>query len=418
MSDLTSTPEAEAPGTNSSRATGEADSTQAERVSLPGLQGAELNPTRADTGPTIDVPDEPDYVTFVGVDLNEKYRIIRPIGKGGMGTIFLAEHIGIGKRVAIKLLGSKFSGNDAIIRRFEKEARAAARVRHKNIVEIYDCDRTPEGLPFFAMELLNGIDIRRMLKKDGPIAWPRALHLMKQICAALEAAHKSGIVHRDMKPGNVFVVEDAEEPDFVKVVDFGIAKVLDNDEDQELTHTGMVMGTAHYMSPEQARSEPLDHRADVYSAGVILFQMLTGKLPYEGKGFMGTLSLHLTESIPSIRSVAVSEGIDLPLVLEPVIQKVLAKDPDARYQSAAEFAEALDELGVNPKVSLTQTMTLHAAEIRKNIRPTWIAAAVAGIAVLLTVGLYMALTRDDKPQPAPPVVVAAPQPEPQPEPEP
>ncbi|MEZ4426489.1 MAG: protein kinase [Nannocystaceae bacterium] len=376
---------------------------------------AELDPTRADAHHGVLAEKTPDHITFVGVDLDDKYKIIRPIGKGGMGTIFLGEHTGIGKRVAIKLLSSKYSGNEQVIQRFLQEARSAARIRHKNVVEIYDCGRTSEGLPFFAMELLHGIDIRRMMKQTGPLPWPRALRLMRQICAALEAAHQAGIVHRDMKPGNCFVVDDGEEPDVVKVLDFGIAKVLsDDDSEQELTHTGMVMGTAHYMSPEQARSEALDKRADVYSAGVILYQLLTGKLPYEGKGFMGTLSKHLTEPIPSL--IAAAEGRAVPRALEAVIQKVLAKDRDERYQSAAEFAAALDEIGEHPRTSLTMSMTVRAESLRERIGLPWLPIAAIGAGVVaLAVGLVMYL--GDEPEPvappaAPPVVAEVAVPEP------
>ncbi|MGB1275636.1 MAG: protein kinase domain-containing protein, partial [Nannocystaceae bacterium] len=324
------------------------------------------------------------------------------------------------KEVAIKLLASKYRSNPAIVRRFVQEARSASRVRHRNIVEIYDCGTTDDGLPYFAMELLNGIDIRRLMKKTGPLPWTRALRFMKQICAALSAAHRAGVIHRDMKPGNCFVVEDGDEPDLIKVVDFGIAKVLDADDDQSLTQTGVVMGTAHYMSPEQARSESIDPRSDVYSAGIILFEMLTGRLPFEGSGFMGTLSKHLTEPIPSLFDAA--GKLYIPPALAAVMDRVLAKDPSERYQNADEFAAALEEVERVPKGRAWSSMTRSMSQMRRR-RGLWLALGAIGIAACSAGAAFLLLSGPKEEPPSAKVMVAdaavpdvPSEPEPEPEP--
>ncbi|MBA3545877.1 MAG: serine/threonine protein kinase [Nannocystis sp.] len=274
--------------------------------------------------------------------MSDRYRILRRIGRGGMGEVFLAEHTAIGKQVAIKILSEDFARKPRIVQRFLQEARASSAIRHENVVDITDYGHTPSGLPFLAMEYLVGEDLKATLRREGWLAWPRARRMVLQLLAGLAAAHSQGVIHRDIKPDNCFRLERGDNPDFIKVLDFGIAKVINEEVDQHLTQTGVVMGTAEYMSPEQARSDPIDARTDLYAVGVILFEMLTGRVPFRANGFMGTLSKHIMESPPLPRQVAPLANISR--ALERVMLKALAKEPDDRFQSAEAFAKALRAL--------------------------------------------------------------------------
>jgi len=274
--------------------------------------------------------------------MSDRYRILRRIGRGGMGEVFLAEHTAIGKQVAIKILSEDFARKSRIVQRFLQEARASSAIRHENVVDITDYGHTPSGLPFLAMEYLVGEDLKATLRREGPLPWPRARRIILQVLAGLAAAHGKGVIHRDIKPDNCFRVQRGENLDFIKVLDFGIAKVINEEVDQHLTQTGVVMGTAEYMSPEQARSDPIDARTDLYAVGVILFEMLTGRVPFRANGFMGTLSKHIMEAPPSPRAVAPRANISR--ALERAVLKALAKDPGDRFQSAGAFAAALRAL--------------------------------------------------------------------------
>ncbi len=271
----------------------------------------------------------------------DRYRILEHVGAGGMGDVYRAEHTTIGKVVAIKTLSRDFSHKATLVDRFLQEARAASLIRHPNIVDITDFGHATDGTPFFAMEFLEGEDLKATLTREGPMGWERARRVMRQILLALQAAHDKGVIHRDMKPDNCFRIRRDDDPDFIKVVDFGIAKVSspDGEEAQQLTQTGAVIGTAAYMSPEQAKSLPLDARTDVYSAGVILYQLLTGTVPFESSGFMGVLYKHIAEPPEPLRKRAPDAGITA--AMEGVVLKAMAKDPTDRYGSAAEFAAAL-----------------------------------------------------------------------------
>jgi serine/threonine-protein kinase len=274
--------------------------------------------------------------------MSDRYRILRRIGRGGMGEVFLAEHTAIGKQVAIKILSEDFARKPRIVQRFLQEARASSAIRHENVVDITDYGHTPSGLPFLAMEYLVGEDLKATLRREGWLPWPRARRMVLQLLAALAAAHRHGVIHRDIKPENCFRLQRGDNPDFIKVLDFGIAKVVGEDVDQHLTQTGVVMGTAEYMSPEQARSDAIDARTDLYAVGVILFEMLTGRVPFRANGFMGTLSKHIMEPPPSPRQVA--PLADISRALERVVLRALAKEPSERYPSAEAFAAALRAL--------------------------------------------------------------------------
>ncbi len=273
--------------------------------------------------------------------LADRYRVIERIGRGGMGEVFLAEHAVIGKKVAIKILRAEFIDREDIIQRFLQEARSASDIRHDHIVDITDFGHSPSGRPFFVMEYLEGENLCDTLKEGGAMGWQRARHIAVQICRALQAAHDKGVIHRDVKPGNCLRITKNGDPDFIKVLDFGIAKVINDDStEQDLTETGMVMGTARYMSPEQAQSLPLDARTDIYSVGIILYQMITGRVPFNDGGFLSIISKQVNASPPTFADV--SEGLDAPAGIEAVVMRALAKDPEDRFPTVGEMGDALE----------------------------------------------------------------------------
>ncbi len=284
-----------------------------------------------------------DEDPLVGTTLGERYRIIRQIGEGGMGIVYEAEHVVIEKKVALKVLRDDFSKRPEVVERFRQEAKSASRIGHDNIVDISDFGETPRGQSYFVMEYLEGEDLANVLAREGTLAPDRAVNILLQCTKALGAAHVKGIVHRDMKPENIFLVSRDEQRDFVKIVDFGIAKMSDIETEgapgRKLTKTGMIFGTPEYMSPEQAAGKPLDHRVDVYALGVILFECLTGRVPFVGDTFMGILTQHMFEEAPTLR--AVNPNVTCPEELELVIRAALAKDPDQRYGSMEELGRAL-----------------------------------------------------------------------------
>ena len=273
--------------------------------------------------------------------LDGRYRIVRLLGEGGMGAVYLASHVGLGRDVAIKFLHAEFISREDIVGRFRREAQAAAAIRHKNIIEVFDVGVSPQGEPFLVMEYLEGESLAGLLKRVGPLSLGAACAVMEPVLQALQAAHRKGIVHRDLKPDNIFLAYQEGEPPVVKIIDFGISKFTQGDPDKWRTRTGAVMGTPAYMSPEQARgSAGLDHRTDLYSMGTILFEMLTGALPYAGTNFAEYLAAMLVDEPRAPQSVYA----DFPSEAEPIVLKALAKNPDQRFQNATEMLDALTAL--------------------------------------------------------------------------
>ena len=281
---------------------------------------------------------------LVGTQL-DKYQVIRRVGEGGMGLVYEAMHTFIEKQVAIKVLRDDFSKRPEVVERFRQEAKSASRIGHANIVDISDFGETPQGASYFVMEYLAGEDLANVLARETTVGPGRAVNILQQCCRALGAAHSKGIVHRDMKPENIFLTQREGSPDFVKIVDFGIAKMSDIETEgapgRKLTKTGMIFGTPEYMSPEQAAGKSLDHRVDVYALGVILYELLTGRVPFVGDSFMGILTQHMFEDAPPLRET--NPHADCSPELEMVVFKALAKDPSQRYQDMDELHEALTE---------------------------------------------------------------------------
>ncbi len=287
---------------------------------------------------------------FVGQHI-EKYKIVRKLGEGGMGVVYEAQHVHIGKRVALKVLRDDFSRKEDVVERFRQEARSASIIGHENIIDITDFGQTPDGRVFFVMEYLEGDDLATVLEKQRTVGYERALRILKQACRGLQAAHDKGIIHRDLKPENLYLVHCGKPNETVKVLDFGIAKMtLLGDEGRKLTKTGMVFGTPEYMSPEQAAGRTVDARIDIYAMGIIMYEMFTGHVPFTGETFMAVLSQHMFSPVPTLQSK--NPGISIPQGMEQVILKALAKDPADRFQSMAAILESIEKVEKDPHVRL------------------------------------------------------------------
>jgi serine/threonine-protein kinase len=312
---------------------------------------AEVDPSLSDTTPhtpTGDMAAGPAerFDPLVGTVLAERYAIVRRIGEGGMGAVYEARHAIIGKRVAVKVLLEKFLENQELVARLLQEARLASSIGHENIVDVTDYGTTSDGRAFVVMEFLDGEALAQLVMRDAPLPVERSLGILRQVCSALSAAHAKGIVHRDVKPENIYLVRRGDL-DFVKVVDFGVSKAVHVREEgvdwQRLTRTGTVLGTPLYMSPEQARGgEDVDHRADIWSAGLMLYECLTGEVPFRASNYLGVISQVLTqETTPPSQ---LRPELSIPVAVDRVVMRALAKDRDKRYQHMADFEHDLERL--------------------------------------------------------------------------
>jgi serine/threonine protein kinase len=276
---------------------------------------------------------------LTGQVLDGRYRVESVIGRGGMGLVYKATHIALGKTVAIKVLKSEVSRNDQVMARFRREAQSASAIGSPNICDVSDFGVVPDGATYFVMEYLDGPSLGAAMAKQRPFPTERTLFITFQLCEALGAAHERGIVHRDLKPDNVILVKRGKRTDLVKVLDFGIAKVA-GAVDKKLTHAGQVFGTPHYMSPEQCGGRDVDHRTDIYALGIMIYEMATGQVPFDAEDLMGVLNKQVHE--PPVPPHELPAPVNVPPGLEAVIMKALAKSPDARYQSIGELRADLE----------------------------------------------------------------------------
>jgi len=299
-------------------------------------------PLQAD--PTVAIA-RPVLDPLVGRTLDEKYRLDERLGTGGMGTVYRATHLLIDRPVAIKVLNSRYVEDEAAQVRFRREARAAGRLQHVNAVTVTDFGSTTDGLVYIVMELLEGYTLRDVLAREAPLDVARAVSIMLQISSAVAAAHAAGIIHRDLKPANIFIVQRKDAPPFVKVLDFGIAKLaaeaLDDDDDpQTLTQVGAMIGTPRYMSPEQCDGAHLTPAADVYSLGIILYEMLTGTTPFNGTSPLAIALKHSSQPPRNPREFVAT----IPIPIEAVVLHALEKKPEARPKDAEAFRQELYEV--------------------------------------------------------------------------
>lgn len=280
----------------------------------------------------------PNDEFVVGATIGGTYHVDRVLGEGGMGIVFAVTHLKLNKKFALKLLKRELAKDVETRSRFLIEAQAAGQIRHPNVVEITDFTSLPDGGAYMVMELLEGQALARMIKLGGAIPALRAVAILHDIADGLQAAHDAGIVHRDLKPDNVFIVQSSGR-ELAKILDFGVAKVAGS---AKLTRTGMVFGTPHYMSPEQASGGVIDNRTDIYALGVIMYEMFTGRVPFEADTYMGVLTKHMFEApIPPSQVPGPARELG---ALEDVTLKALAKRPEDRYQSMRELVVDLDRI--------------------------------------------------------------------------
>ncbi|MBA2665143.1 MAG: serine/threonine protein kinase [Bradymonadaceae bacterium] len=280
--------------------------------------------------------------------LSGRYRVEKCLGEGGMGVVYRAEHVLMKKTVAVKVLHPEMTQNEEVVARFQREAQAAANINHPNVCAATDFGQTEDGAFFLVIEYLEGDTLHTTLSTYHKLTPLRSIHIAQQICSALDQAHEQGIVHRDLKPENIMLVERDDDPDFVKIMDFGIARVSMEKSDgyktpARLTKAGMVYGTPHYMSPEQVVGGEIDARADLYSVGVVLFEMLTGRLPFESDNLVQLMGMHVTKAPP--RPSEVVTGVTIPKALDALVVKLLAKSPEQRHQSAEQVRNELLVIG-------------------------------------------------------------------------
>ena len=284
------------------------------------------------------VPDDP----LVGRIVGDKWRVVRPIGRGGMGVVYEGLNVAIGKRVALKFIETSYASEPDVVTRFQREAEAASAVESAHIVEVFDTGRTTDLQPYLVMELLRGESLGQRIKRLGRLPVAEAVHVVVQSLRGLARAHAAGVIHRDLKPDNVFLVDRDDDPLFVKILDFGISKILPRGGEVgagTLTHKGMVLGTPFYMSPEQAQAHAdLDGRADLFSVGAILYECLTGRPPHHGlTTYESVIVAICTRDVPDVRDA----NADVPRELALVVKKALARDRDDRYASATDMLAAL-----------------------------------------------------------------------------
>ena len=303
---------------------------------------------------------------LIGVVVAERYRIVEPLGRGGMGIVYKVEHIRIGKLLAMKLLTGELSRNRDVVRRFKQEALTVSKLSSPNTVQVFDFGAS-EGLTYLVMELVSGEDLARVLRSLGPMPFPRLGKVVIQVCTSLAEAHQKGIVHRDVKPENIMLLRGRDGADVAKVLDFGLAKLREGAELNDVTSQGAIVGTPYFMAPEQIRGEQVDPRSDIYALGALMYRALTGHYPFNGPTPMAVFTKHLTELpvLPSERT----PDIEIPPGVSAIVLKALEKSPADRFQKIEELQSALiDEvraLGLSSVVDL-----LDSGQVRRLSRVT------------------------------------------------
>lgn len=288
-----------------------------------------------------DDDDFPSNERLIGKTLDGKYRIDSVLAEGGMAVLYLAQQMGIDRTVVVKVVHDSLISRPEAIQRFERECKVVGSLNHPNIVTVYDFGFVHKKQPYLVMEYIKGMPLSTRIEKQGPPPVDVAGRIISQICAGLEEAHRAGIIHRDLKPDNIILQDKTDRPDWVKIVDFGIAHLLDGSAQKRLTRTGRIVGTPEYMSPEQFSDKPLDQRSDIYCLGVVIFELLTGAPPYESSdiGVLMAKHLQLTGKPPSVSEYRtdINPGSNLDLL----VRKCLEKEPSNRFQTVAELRKAI-----------------------------------------------------------------------------
>ena len=380
-------------------------------------------------------PEEPDPRNLGEIDgdytgqiIDDRYVVEAVIGEGGMGVVYRCRHHIIGKKLAMKIIRAEVAGSQEATQRFLIEAKAASAIGSEHIIHVSDFGQLPDGASYLVMELLEGTPLADEFREHWPLPIPRIVSILTQLAQGLGAAHEAGIVHRDLKPENVFLVRRGNEPDFVKILDFGIAK-MSLGGDAKLTRAGTVVGTPRYMSPEQAAGEVVDHRGDIYSLGVLAYELIAGRVPFDGDHPLSILSKHMYEAPPEFDAPSLRARV--PAELERIVWKCLAKRPEARYPSMDELALELQRFGASSAAKLTPAREQDAGAERPAqhtevttalARPStarWLRRSLRGVLycalglTLLVVGSFWLLARQRGeplagPVPLAPAIAAAP----------
>ena len=341
---------------------------------------------------------------FIGRDiLDGQFKILQKIGSGGMGSVYRASQPAMNRMVGVKILHPKLVNRKDLVSRFRREARAMSHLQHPNTTKVFLYGELDDGSLYIVMEFLDGKNLNQTVRAEGPMPYERALPILIQVCGALEEAHRAGIVHRDLKPENIFLCTQGGLRDFPKVLDFGLAKVTEREMRPGsiiLTQEGMVFGTPEFMSPEQAQGRTLTPASDIYSLAVILYELLTGKLPFDARTPVEFLQLHVTaKPIPIDQRI---QGKTFPPGLGEVISRALLKKPEERYKSAAEFAAALKPLVATTR-GLSSIMPVRhdpvpsaaaparSAVVSKEPRRTGLGLIVGVAAACLVMGVVLAV---------------------------
>lgn len=288
----------------------------------------------------LNLPPDP-HQALLGRTIAGRYQISELIGKGGFGAVFAGKHALTGQDVVLKVMRPEVAADPTQVKRFMNEARISSQLSHPNTVRTFDFGQTDDGLLYLVMERLHGDELAKILRRDAPLDPARAIRIAIGVLKSLSEAHAAGLVHRDLKPGNIFLVRVHGESEFVKLIDFGIAKSITPGEEEDLTRTGLAIGTPKYMSPEQGRAEQLDGRSDLYALGVILFEALTGRVPFEATSAMSMIVAHLQQQPPDVRQLV---GKPLPPGLAEIVMKALAKQPWERFRDADDMREQLEDV--------------------------------------------------------------------------
>jgi len=361
-----------------------------------------------------------DGDNLLGRTIAGRFTILSRIGVGGMGTVYRAEQASMGRMVAVKILKATLNRETDTVTRFHREAKATSLLQHPNTVTVFDFGQTKDGMLYLVMELLEGELLTKVLEKKGALPLDHAVRIARQILGSLGEAHEQGIIHRDLKPDNIYVTRLTDGSEHIKVLDFGIAKVFQNEMRMDAleTQAGIVFGTPRYMSPEQAQSKSLDGRSDLYTVGVLLYQMITGQPPFPDEDAVVVMARHI-KTRPLLPS-ELRPDLSIPQAVDDVVTRALEKDPSRRPQTAQEFAAALE--GCTAQIALPPAQRPTYSRRPRAARAPIFAAAGAAALLVAGVGLFALGSRDDEPARAPTVVAnearlpasEAPQPAPRP----